>query len=201
MRIPRCGARRKGNHRSHHFTADAIRVQIGVGVDETPLQAIPYSLFPIPSPLVPLVPQDPDYEERVRQSFARQRVMETIGARLVRVAPGEVDIELPFREDLTQQHGFLHAGIVGTVLDSAAGYAAFTLMPADAGVLSIEFKVNLLAPARGERVIARARVVRAGRTITVCTADAFAVQDGAERHVSTMTATMMTVAGRENVTG
>ena len=150
---------------------------------------------------MPLVPQDPDYEERVRQSFARQRVMETIGARLVRVAPGEVDIELPFREDLTQQHGFLHAGIVGTVLDSAAGYAAFTLMPADAGVLSIEFKVNLLAPARGERVIARARVVRAGRTITVCTADAFAVQDGAERHVSTMTATMMTVAGRENVTG
>lgn len=147
------------------------------------------------------VPQDPDYEARVRRSFAKQRVMETIGARLVRVAPGEVDIELPFREDLTQQHGFLHAGIVGTVLDSAAGYAAFTLMPADAGVLSIEFKVNLLAPARGERVIARARVVRAGRTITVCTADAFAVQDGAERHVSTMTATMMTIAGRENVTG
>ncbi|HEY0019821.1 MAG TPA: PaaI family thioesterase [Longimicrobium sp.] len=150
---------------------------------------------------MPLVPQDPDYEARVRQSFAKQRVMETIGARLVRVAPGEVDIELPFREDLTQQNGFLHAGIVGTVLDSAAGYAAFTLMPAEAGVLSIEFKVNLLAPARGERVISRARVVRAGRTITVCTADAFAVQDGAERHVSTMTATMMTVAGRENVTG
>jgi uncharacterized protein (TIGR00369 family) len=150
---------------------------------------------------VPLVPQDPDYEARVRHSFAKQRVMETIGARLVRVAPGEVDIELPFREDLTQQNGFLHAGIVGTVLDSAAGYAAFTLMPADAGVLSIEFKVNLLAPARGERVIARARVVRAGRTVTVCTADAFAVQDGAERHVSTMTATMMTIAGRENVTG
>lgn len=147
------------------------------------------------------VPRDPDYEARVRRSFAKQRVMETIGARLVRVAPGEVDIELPFREDLTQQDGFLHAGIVGTVLDSAAGYAAFTLMPADAGVLSIEFKVNLLAPARGERVIARARVVRAGRTITVCTADAFAVQDGAERHVSTMTATMMTVAVRENVTG
>src|SRR5687768_8506856 len=114
--------------------------------------------------------------------------METIGARLVRVAPGEVDVELPFREDLTQQHGFLHAGVVGTVLDSAAGYAAATLMPAAAEVLSIEFKVNLLAPARGERIIARGRVVRAGRTITVCTADAFAVQDGAERHVSTMTA-------------
>ena len=150
---------------------------------------------------MPFVPQDPDFEARVRRSFAKQRVMETIGARLVRVAPGEVDIELPFREDLTQQHGFLHAGIVGTALDSAAGYAAFTLMPADAEVLSIEFKVNLLAPARGERVIARGRVVRAGRTITVCTADAFAVQDGAERHVSTMTATMMTIIGRGSVAG
>jgi uncharacterized protein (TIGR00369 family) len=109
---------------------------------------------------VPFVPQDPDFEARVRRSFALQRVMETIGARLARVAPGEVDVELPFRDDLTQQNGFLHAGIVSTVLDSACGYAAFTLMPADAGVLSIEFKVNLLAPARGERVIARGRVVR-----------------------------------------
>jgi uncharacterized protein (TIGR00369 family) len=150
---------------------------------------------------VPFVPQDPDFEARVRRSFALQRVMETIGARLVRVAPGEVDVELPFRDDLTQQNGFLHAGIVSTVLDSACGYAAFTLMPADAGVLSIEFKVNLLAPARGERVIARGRVVRAGRTISVCTADAFAIQDGAERHVSTMTATLMAVAGRENAGG
>lgn len=142
------------------------------------------------------VPQDPDYEARVRRDFAAQKVMETIGARLARVAPGEVDIELPFRDDLTQQNGFLHAGIVSTILDSAAGYAAFTLMPADAGVLSIEFKVNLMAPAVGERVVARARVVRAGRTISVVTADAFALRDGAERHVSTMTATMMTVLGR-----
>jgi uncharacterized protein (TIGR00369 family) len=150
---------------------------------------------------VPFVPQDPDFEARVRRSFALQRVMETIGARLARVAPGEVDVELSFRDDLTQQNGFLHAGIVSTVLDSACGYAAFTLMPADAGVLSIEFKVNLLAPARGERVIARGRVVRAGRTISVCTADAFAIQDGAERHVSTMTATLMAVMGRENAGG
>ena len=122
--------------------------------------------------------------------------MATIGARLLRVAPGEVDIELPFRADLTQQNGFLHAGIVATVLDSACGYAAFTLMPAEAGVLSIEFKVNLLAPAQGERIVARARVVRAGRTVTVCQADAFAVRDGEERHVSTMTGTMMTVLPR-----
>lgn len=164
-----------------------------------PLQAIPYSfLFPIP---LAFTPHDPDFEARVRASFSRQRVMETIGARLARVAPGEVDVEIPFRGDLTQQHGFLHAGIVSTVLDSACGYAAFTLMPADAGVLSIEFKVNLLAPARGERVIARARVVRPGRTITVTMGDAFAVQDGRERHVAAMSATIMTVAGREHVTG
>lgn len=150
---------------------------------------------------MPFVPQDPDFEARVRRSFALQRVRETIGARLTRVAPGEADVELPFRDDLTQQNGFLHAGIVSTVLDSACGYAAFTLMPAEAGVLSIEFKVNLLAPARGERVIARGRVVRAGRTISVCTADAFAIQDGAERHVATMTATLMAVTSRENAGG
>ena len=144
---------------------------------------------------------DPAYETRVRQSFARQRAMETIGARLVHVAPGEVDIELPFRDDLTQQDGFLHAGIVSTVLDSACGYAAYTLMPPTAGVLSIQFKVNLLAPALGERVIARGRVVRAGRTITVTTGDAFALREGQERHVATMTATMMSVAGRDVVSG
>lgn len=142
------------------------------------------------------VPQDPDFEARVRHSFAQQAVMDTIGARLLRVAPGEVDVELPFRVDLTQQNGFLHAGIVATVLDSACGYAAFTLMPADAGVLSIEFKVNLLAPAQGERIVARARVVRAGRTISVCQADAFALRQGEERHVATLTGTMMTVLPR-----
>lgn len=146
-------------------------------------------------------PRDPDFEARVRASFQRQRVMETLGARLVRVAPGETDIELPFRADLTQQHGFLHAGIVTTVLDSACGYAAFSLMPADAAVLSIEFKTNLLAPARGELLIARARVVRAGRTVTVCHADAVMLDDGREVHVATLTGTMMTVLGRDGVAG
>jgi uncharacterized protein (TIGR00369 family) len=150
---------------------------------------------------MPVTPPDPAYESRVRASFHAQPAMATIGARLTRVAPGEVDVELPFRADLTQQHGFLHAGIVATVLDSACGYAAFTLMPADAGVLSIEFKVNLLAPAQGERILVRGRVVRAGRTISVCQGDAFAVRDGQERHVATMTATMMAVIGRENVAG
>ncbi|CAN5841543.1 PaaI family thioesterase [soil metagenome] len=146
-------------------------------------------------------PPDPDFAERVRESFARQRAMETLGASLLRVAPGEVDVEMPYRVDFTQQHGFLHAGIVTTVLDSACGYAAFSLMPADAAVLSIEFKVNLLAPARGERLIARGRVTRAGRTVTVCTGDAFMVEEGRERHVATMLATMMTLRDRPGVVG
>jgi uncharacterized protein (TIGR00369 family) len=103
-----------------------------------------------------LHPLDEDFEARVRASFAKQAVMSTIGARLTRVAPGEVVIELPFRDDLTQQHGFLHAGIVATIIDSACGYAAFSLMPRDAAVLTAEYKVNLIAPASGEAVIARA---------------------------------------------
>jgi uncharacterized protein (TIGR00369 family) len=143
---------------------------------------------------MPHQPPDPEFAARVRASFARQRVMETLGARLVRVAAGEVDVELPYREDLTQQHGYLHAGIVTTVLDSAAGYAAFSLMPAGAGVVSVEFKTHLLAPATGERLIARARVVRAGRTLTVCQADGFMVKDGVERHVAMLVGTMMTLA-------
>jgi uncharacterized protein (TIGR00369 family) len=196
MTIPREGPRRKCV--AIHPPLPPAVSRCRLWRTRLPLPAIPYSLFPIP---LPFLSQDPDFEARVRRSFALQRVMETIGARLARVAPGEVDVELPFREDLTQQNGFLHAGIVSTVLDSACGYAAFTLMPADAGVLSIEFKVNLLAPARGERIIARGRVVRAGRTISVCTADAFAIQAGAERHVATMTATLMAIAGRENAGG
>lgn len=140
------------------------------------------------------IPRDTDYEARVRRSFARQRVMATIGARLSRVAPGEVEIELQFREDLTQQHGYLHAGIVAAVVDSACGYAALTLAPEGAEVVSIEFKLNLLSPAVGESFVARARVKRAGRSITVCAGDLFALTGGAEKVVATMLATMMTVA-------
>jgi uncharacterized protein (TIGR00369 family) len=150
---------------------------------------------------MPFRPKDERFEQRVRESFAIQKAVRTIGATLERVAPGEVDIALPFRANLTQQHGFLHAGVIATILDSACGFAAFTLMPADAAVLSIEFKVNLLAPATGDRFIARGRVVRAGRTITVCQGDAFAVEKGAERHCASMTATMMTVLGRKGLKG
>lgn len=166
-----------------------------------PASTSPFPVHPGTRSAVRFEPKDPSFADRVRDSFQEQRVMHTLGARLVRIAPGEVDIELPFHDSLTQQHGFLHAGIVTTVLDSACGYAAFSLMPADAGVLSIEFKTNLLAPASGELLIARGRVVRAGRTITVCEADAVMVGEGAERHVATMLGTMMTIQGRSRVSG
>jgi uncharacterized protein (TIGR00369 family) len=143
----------------------------------------------------------PDFERAVRDSFAAQPLMATIGARLTHVAAGEIDIRLPFRSDLTQQHGFLHAGVVASALDSACGYAAFSLMPEGAGVLTIEFKTNLLAPAKGDELIARGRVIRAGRTITVCRADGFMLADGVEVLVATMTATVMTIRDGPDVTG
>lgn len=134
-------------------------------------------------------PRNPQFEKEARESFGRQKVMHMVGARLSFIAPGICEIELPFREDLTQQHGYLHAGIVTTVLDSACGYAAFSLMPAGSSVLSVEFKVNLLAPAKGDLLTVRAEVKRAGRTLTVCTADAFV--DG--KICSTMLATMIRI--------
>ena len=150
-------------------------------------------------------PRDPGYERRVRESFARQRVMTLFGASLLRVAPGEAEILLPFNAELTQQHGYLHAGIVAAIADSACGYAAMTLAAPDSGVLTIEYKVNLLAPASGSRMIARGRVTRSGRTITVCAGDVYATQptpDGeGEREVlvATMLATIMTI--QERATG
>ena len=137
-------------------------------------------------------PRDPDYERRVRESFARQRAMETLGMRLLRVAPGEVEIGLDFREEMTQQHGYLHAGVVTAAVDTACGYAALTLTEPGAEVLSVEFKLNLLSPAAGRGFAARARVLRAGRNITVCAGDLFALKGGGEeKPVATMLATMM----------
>lgn len=144
----------------------------------------------------------PDFEERVRTSFERQKVMTTLGAELTVVTPGTIEIEMPFSDSLTQQHGFLHAGIISTALDSACGYAAFSLMPENAGVLTIEFKVNLLAPGRGERFLFRGNVTKPGRTIIVADGQAYAFgADGEARLIATMTGTMMTVQGREGVTG
>ena len=134
--------------------------------------------------------------DRVRRSFAKQRVMATIGATLESVERGTVTIAMPRNESLNQQHGYLHAGIIATIADSACGYAALSLMPDDAAVLSIEFKTNMLAPADGERFIARGKVIKPGRTIMVCDATVHAVKNGAEKLVATMTGTMMVVQGR-----
>ena len=143
-----------------------------------------------------LIPKNPDFEECVRDSFSRQGIMELIGARLSRVEPGLVEIELPYRADLTQQHGFFHAGITSTIADSAGGYAAFSLMPAEASVLTTEFKINLLAPAEGELLRAVGRVVRPGRLLTVCEVDVFALKDGAATPCAKLLETLMCLEGR-----
>ena len=122
--------------------------------------------------------------------------MSTLGARIERVLPGEVAISIPFRADLTQQHGYLHAGVVTTMIDSACGFAAFSLMPADATVLTVEFKINLIAPAEGHTLIARGRVVRAGRNVTVCNGEGWMRTSKGEKQVAQMLATMMTVRER-----
>jgi len=143
-----------------------------------------------------------DYEGRVRASFARQKIMESIDAELTRVDAGAVEIEMAYRPDLTQQHGFLHAGIISTALDSACGYAAYSLMPEDAAVLTIEFKVNLLSPGKGERFLFRGSVTKPGRTIIVADGQAYAYDgEGDAKLIATMTATIMVVSGREGIAG
>ena len=142
-------------------------------------------------------PQDPNYEQRTRESFAKQEVMQTLGASIAKVAPGEVEISLPFNQKFTQQHGFLHAGVVATILDSACGYAAFSLMPSDCGVLTIEYKINLLAPASGKEFAAIAHVKRPGRTITVCSGDVIELEN--RKQIASMQATIMTIRGRTEI--
>jgi len=133
------------------------------------------------------------FEKKVRESFARQLFMSTLGAELVSVSRGTVEIRFPFSYTLTQQNGFVHAGALASILDSACGYAALTVAPAEAEVLSVEFKVNLLAPGVGESFVARASVKRAGKRLAVCTADAFAVKAGHEKLIATMLATIMNI--------
>ncbi len=135
---------------------------------------------------------NPAFADEIRASFAKQTIMSLIGGELTRIEPGVVEITLPYRADLTQQHGYVHAGIVTTIADSACGYAAYSLMPPDSDVLAVEFKVNLLRPAKGEMFLARAEVIKPGRTLTVVRADVVAT-DGAEQHtlIATMLGTMM----------
>mgnify|MGYP001239580030 CR=1 FL=1 len=142
-------------------------------------------------------PADPAFETRVRDSFARQQVMHTLGVEMAGLTPGRCELRMPFAPAFTQQHGFLHAGIVTTVADSAAGYAAYSLMPAESSVLTVEFKQNLLAPAAGRLLIARAAVVRPGRQISVVQSETFVADEGGrEKAVALMQATMICLPGR-----
>ncbi len=138
-------------------------------------------------------PSDPGFETRVRDSFSRQGIMKTIGARLLAVTPGEVRIELPWSEAVTQQHGFVHAGILSTIADNACGYAAYTLMPANSEVLGVENKINFLAPAKGERFVSIGRVIKAGRTLVVCSGEVWACDGGRETLVAVMQTTMISL--------
>jgi|SRR6185436_8798681 len=142
---------------------------------------------------------DEDYLERIRSSFAKQGLMTTIGATLGEVSPGRVEIVLRPHPAISQQHGFVHAGAISAIADSAAGYAALSLMPAGRGVLTTEFKINLVAPAVGDRMIARGKVVKAGRTLTLAQTEVFAESGGQEKLIALLTATMMTIEGREGV--
>ncbi|MEO6391351.1 MAG: PaaI family thioesterase [Pyrinomonadaceae bacterium] len=134
---------------------------------------------------------NPEFTDEVRASFARQEFMRYLGATIERVEPGAVDIAMPYRPELVQQNGYVHAGAITSIADSASGYAAYTLMPAGSSVLSVEFKVNLLAPAEGDRFLAEGRVIRAGKTLTVTRGDVYAYRGEERKHIATMQATMI----------
>jgi uncharacterized protein (TIGR00369 family) len=142
-------------------------------------------------------PRDPEFAAKVRVSFDRQKVMTLFGATLARVEPGVVEIALPFRDDLTQQHGYFHAGVVSTIADSAGGFAGFSLMPAGSSILSVEFKIHLLAPADGDRLLARGRVVRAGRTLTVTEMSVDVAKGGETSRCAWGTQTLMRIERAE----
>ncbi len=144
---------------------------------------------------------DPDFAERVRKSFAAQGIMGHIGATLTLIEPGACEIELPYSDAVSQQHGFFHGGVIGTIADSAGGYAAFGLMDAEDGILTVEYKLNLMAPADGDLLIARGRVLRPGRTLTVTRAEVGVVKDGREVACAAMQQTLMRIVGRPGVSG
>jgi uncharacterized protein (TIGR00369 family) len=150
-------------------------------------------------PMARFEPRDPQWNEKVRASFARQSVMDLIGASLAAIRPGWCEIRLPFHADLCQQHGYFHAGIVSTAVDSAAGYAGFSLMPAGTSVLSVEFKINLLAPGDGELLIATGEVIKPGKNLVITRGDAWAVKGTKTTHCATMQQTLMTMHGKADM--
>ena len=148
----------------------------------------------------PPIPKDPAFQARIQASFDKQGLMSTLGASILHVAPGAIDIELLASPSISQQHGFVHAGAVAAIADTAAGYAALSLMAPGAGVLTTEFKINLVAPAAGERIVARGRVIKAGRTLTLAQTEVFSETAGEAKLVALLTATLMTIEDRDDVT-
>ncbi|PZW44806.1 uncharacterized protein (TIGR00369 family) [Humitalea rosea] len=144
-----------------------------------------------------IAPRDPGYEAKTRDSFARQPLMAHLGARMTRVEPGIVEVEMPCIPEVTQQHGHVHGGAVGAIADSAGGYAGFTLFPPGSTVLTVEYKINFLAPSRGEALRARGTVVRSGRTLTISEVQVFAVREGAEHLCATASQTLICVLGKD----
>lgn len=142
---------------------------------------------------------DPNFEQRIRESFARQHFMSFIGAELAKVEPGYCEIHLNYKKELSQQHGFFHGGIIGTLADNSGGYAAFTLMPADASILTVEYKLNLVAPGDGDLLIGRGQVIKPGRTLTICKSDVFVVKNGLEKLCATSLVTLMTMVGKADM--
>ncbi len=141
---------------------------------------------------------DPEFAQRVQDSFARQGLMQHLGARIAQLQPGRVEIRVPYRSELTQQHNYFHAGVSGAIADSACGYAAYTLTAAGSSVLTVEYKINLLAPAAGEELIARAHVVRSGKTLKICAGDVYVRKGETETHCATMLATIMCLPGKSD---
>ena len=141
-------------------------------------------------------PNNPNFSSRVYDSFSQQHLMKTLSATLSAVRPGEVEIELPFRKELTQQHGFLHAAAITAIVDSACGYAALTLLEPEREVLTVEFKVNFISPAAGHKFIAVGRVLRSGKTLTTCVGEVFALQGEKKKLIAAMQATMIGLAAQ-----
>ena len=176
----------------------SLRVQLRDSLSIAPKQSSTLVYSGIMREKPPFAAVDAEYENRVRESFARQGLMKHLGAELAVLGAGHAEIQVPFRAEVTQQHNYFHAGVSGAIADSACGYAAYTLMPADSSVLTVEYKMNLLAPAEGEKLMARARVLRSGKTLKICAADVYVEKGGAEIHCATMLATIMCLAGKSD---
>ena len=150
---------------------------------------------------MPFTASDPNFKQKVRDSFARQDFMRFIGAQLIIVESGFCEIHLPYRQDLTQQHHYFHGGVIGTIADNCAGYSAYSLMPVTASILTVEYKMNFIAPGDGELLIGRGQVIKPGRTLTIAKAEVFVVKAGVEKLCATALATLMLMAGKEDNMG